>query len=225
MWAKALFLAGAEAAARGGRARPPGVLVTADGTVGGGPHEGSDVLDPRPGERADRLRAAHQVGAGGARRQVPAVRPGVKAAAVTDTHRFLSLLALGAVALHGLTLVLDSTVRIGLAALRSPGSRLPACRDRSRRRRRGAAVLVVVSFPLRKRIGPRGAASTGRPTGCSPGRRSTGWPPAPTRAPLGLRALSRRRLAVASATAWRALTRPSNQGVTHVPNRDRPDAV
>ena len=33
----------------------------------------------------------------------------LSAAAVTDTHRFLATLGLGAVALHGLTLVLDST--------------------------------------------------------------------------------------------------------------------
>jgi sulfoxide reductase heme-binding subunit YedZ len=45
----------------------------------------------------------------------------LKAASVTDVHRFLSLLALGAVAVHGTALVLDSTVKIVPAALLVPG--------------------------------------------------------------------------------------------------------
>ena len=45
----------------------------------------------------------------------------LSAAAVTDTHRFLATLGLGAVALHGLTLVLDSTIRISPTALIVPG--------------------------------------------------------------------------------------------------------
>ena len=36
-------------------------------------------------------------------------------------HKFLSLLALGAIALHGLVLTLDQTVRMPLAALLVPG--------------------------------------------------------------------------------------------------------
>lgn len=45
----------------------------------------------------------------------------LKPATVTETHRFLALLCLGATAIHGVALVLDSTVRIGLAGLLVPG--------------------------------------------------------------------------------------------------------
>lgn len=45
----------------------------------------------------------------------------LKPAAVTDVHRFLALLCLGATAIHGATLVLDSSVHIGLAGLLVPG--------------------------------------------------------------------------------------------------------
>ena len=59
----------------------------------------------------------------------------VKAASVVDVHRFLTILALGAVAIHAAALVLDSTVHIGPAALLVPGPRdLPAALDRSRGR-------------------------------------------------------------------------------------------
>ena len=62
----------------------------------------------------------------------------LSAAAVTDTHRFLALLGLGAVALHGLTLVLDSTVHISLAGAPRAGPRaLPAALDGARRPGRG----------------------------------------------------------------------------------------
>ena len=50
----------------------------------------------------------------------------VRAATVVDTHRFLTLLFLGAVALHGIALVLDSTVHMRLLALVVPGL-LPVC--------------------------------------------------------------------------------------------------
>ncbi len=45
----------------------------------------------------------------------------LKPAAVTDLHRFLSLLGLGALAVHGLTLVADRTVEVPLQALLVPG--------------------------------------------------------------------------------------------------------
>jgi sulfoxide reductase heme-binding subunit YedZ len=45
----------------------------------------------------------------------------LKPATVTDIHRFLSLLALGALAIHGLTLVLDRAVPIPIQALFVPG--------------------------------------------------------------------------------------------------------
>ena len=50
-------------------------------------------------------------------RPLPMLRP----AGVTDVHRFLSLLALMAVALHGVALVLDATVEVSLQALVVPG--------------------------------------------------------------------------------------------------------
>jgi methionine sulfoxide reductase heme-binding subunit len=45
----------------------------------------------------------------------------LKPATVTDTHRFLALLCLGATAIHGVALVLDSTIEIGIAGLLVPG--------------------------------------------------------------------------------------------------------
>jgi DMSO/TMAO reductase YedYZ heme-binding membrane subunit len=78
----------------------------------------------------------------------------IRAAAVLDLHRFVALLALGAVAFHGATLMLDRTLRIPLTGLFVPGT--------SPYRPLGVALgvvaaelmlLVVVSFPLRRRIG------------------------------------------------------------------------
>ena len=46
----------------------------------------------------------------------------VSPAAIVDIHRFLALLGLGALALHGIALVLDDAVDIGLAALLVPGA-------------------------------------------------------------------------------------------------------
>lgn len=80
----------------------------------------------------------------------------LRPAAVIDTHRFLALLALWAVAVHGLTLMLDATVHLGPAALLVPG--LSPYRPIAT----GAGVLaaelmllVYVSFSLRRRIGTR----------------------------------------------------------------------
>jgi methionine sulfoxide reductase heme-binding subunit len=80
----------------------------------------------------------------------------LKPAAVTDLHRFLALLGLGALAIHGTTLVLDSTIRITPAALVVPG--LVPYRPiwTSLGVLAGELMLVVyVSFALRKRIGVR----------------------------------------------------------------------
>ena len=41
----------------------------------------------------------------------------VSPAVIVDIHRFLALLGLGALAIHGIALVLDDAVDIGLAAL------------------------------------------------------------------------------------------------------------
>jgi sulfoxide reductase heme-binding subunit YedZ len=80
----------------------------------------------------------------------------VKAAVVTDLHKFISLLGLGAVALHGLVLTLDSTVRMPLAALLVPGV------SPYRPLATGIGVLaaelmlvIYLSFSLRRRIGVR----------------------------------------------------------------------
>ncbi len=80
----------------------------------------------------------------------------LKPAAVTDTHRFLALLGLGTIGLHGLSLVFDHTVHLTPAALLVPGASpyrpLPV----------GIGVLaaelmvvVYASFALRRRIGTR----------------------------------------------------------------------
>jgi len=45
----------------------------------------------------------------------------LKAVTVTDVHRFLALLGFGAIAVHGVMLVLDSTVHISPQALVVPG--------------------------------------------------------------------------------------------------------
>ena len=80
----------------------------------------------------------------------------VKAAVVTDLHRFLSLLGLGVVALHGLVLTLDSTVRMPIAGLLVPG--LSPYRPLATGIGVLAAELMIViyaSFSLRRRIGVR----------------------------------------------------------------------
>ncbi len=80
----------------------------------------------------------------------------VRASSTVDVHRFLTTLALGALAIHGATLVLDTTVRITPLALLVPGLSpyrpLPT----------GLGVLaaelmglVVLSFRFRRRIGMR----------------------------------------------------------------------
>lgn len=80
----------------------------------------------------------------------------VKPAAVTDLHRFLTTLALAAIAVHGLALLGDTTVRVDLLGLVVPG------RIDYRPLRTGVgvvtaevAVVVYASFSLRKRIGTR----------------------------------------------------------------------
>jgi sulfoxide reductase heme-binding subunit YedZ len=144
----------------------------------------------------------------------------VKTAAVTDVHRFLALLGLGMLALHGVSLALDGTVRMPVAALLVPGASpyrpLPvalgvlACE---------LAALVVLSFSLRRRIGARNwrrlhwatyvvfLAATAH--GLTAGTDSS----QPWAFDLYLGAVG----AVAFATAWRALARPTRP----VPARER----
>jgi methionine sulfoxide reductase heme-binding subunit len=153
----------------------------------------------------------------------------LKAASATDTHRFLSLLALGAIVIHGIALTLDKTVRINLAALLVPG--LSGYRPLATALGVVAtelAALIVVSFPLRRRIGGRlwrrlhwatyaifGLATAhGLAAGTDSSQR---WAFG-----VYLGAV----FAVAAATAWRVLTRPTrSKGAIHVPDRDRPLAV
>ena len=80
----------------------------------------------------------------------------LRAAAVADVHRTLALLGLGFVAVHGLTLLLDSTVRITPLALFVPG--LTGYRPVATALGVIGAelmVLVYASFSLRRRIGAR----------------------------------------------------------------------
>jgi DMSO/TMAO reductase YedYZ heme-binding membrane subunit len=80
----------------------------------------------------------------------------LKTASVTDVHRFLALLGLGMIALHGVALVLDRTVHMPLGALVVPFL--------SPYRPTAVAfgvltaelmALITASFSLRKRIGTR----------------------------------------------------------------------
>jgi methionine sulfoxide reductase heme-binding subunit len=80
----------------------------------------------------------------------------IKPASATQMHRMLALLSLSALALHGLTLVLDETIHIGLGALLVPG--LAPYRPLWT----GVGVLagelmvlIYVSFALKKRIGQK----------------------------------------------------------------------
>jgi sulfoxide reductase heme-binding subunit YedZ len=152
----------------------------------------------------------------------------VNAGAVTDTHRFLSLLALGAVSLHGAALLLDRTVHIAPSALLVPGlaGYRPIATALGVLSMELAAV-IVVSFRLRKRIGFRAwrrlhwatyvvfAAATAH--GLAAGTDTT--------RPIVFAVYLGAVFAVAAATTWRALTRPLQKGAIHVPDRDRPVAV
>ncbi|HEX6621380.1 MAG TPA: ferric reductase-like transmembrane domain-containing protein, partial [Solirubrobacteraceae bacterium] len=133
----------------------------------------------------------------------------VRIPTVTDLHRFLALLALGAVAIHGVTLVLDSTIKITPASLIVPGL-VPYRPVWTSLGVLAAELMLVVylSFGLRKRIGVRNwrrlhyatyalfAAATlhGLAAGSDSSHRWAGW--------LYAGAVG----AVIAATAWRALT-------------------
>lgn len=141
-------------------------------------------------------------------------------ATVTDLHRFLGLLALGAVAVHGGTLLLDRAAPVSLPALVVPG----LAEDRPLWTSLGVVaaellVLVIVSFSLRRRLGGRSwrrlhwatyavfaaAALHGLATGTDTSRP---WALALYGATIG---------AVVAATAYRFLTPP--------PRRRRPAAA
>jgi sulfoxide reductase heme-binding subunit YedZ len=136
----------------------------------------------------------------------------LKPASTTDVHRFLALLGLGMLALHGGTLLLDRTLHMPIAGLFVPGS--------SPYRPAAVAVgvvaaelmaLIYVSFLLRRRIGARNWRRLHWSTylvfllatlhGFASGTDST----QPWAHDLYLGAAG----AVAFATAWRALGRPT----------------
>ena len=133
----------------------------------------------------------------------------LRAATAVDLHRTIALLALGALAVHGTALVLDTTVHIGLGALLVPG--LAPYRPLWTGLGVVAAELMVVvyaSFSLRSRIGQKAwrrlhwatyglfvsATAHGLMAGSDSG---AGWALS-----LYLGAVG----AVSAATAWRALT-------------------
>jgi DMSO/TMAO reductase YedYZ heme-binding membrane subunit len=77
-----------------------------------------------------------------------------KPAAVTDLHRFLALLGLGALVVHGLALLLDRTVPFHVADLLVPGiAPYRPVWTGSGVLAAELMLLVYVSFSLRKRIG------------------------------------------------------------------------
>jgi len=80
----------------------------------------------------------------------------VKASSVMELHRYIALLGLGAVAAHGAMLMLDPTLRMPLGGLFVPG----ASPYRPVAVAAGVVsaelmALVIVSFPLRRRIGQK----------------------------------------------------------------------
>lgn len=137
---------------------------------------------------------------------------GLRPAAVTDLHRTLAFLGLGALAGHAIALVLDTTVQVSVAGLFVPG--LVGYRPVWTALGVLAAelmILVYVSFSLRKRIGARnwrrlhwatyGVFAAATLHGIAAGSdTSQPWL-------LGLYATAV--AAVAAATAWRALVPPT----------------
>ncbi|HXV32427.1 MAG TPA: ferric reductase-like transmembrane domain-containing protein [Gaiellaceae bacterium] len=152
----------------------------------------------------------------------------VRPAAVVDLHRFLALLGLGALVLHGAALALDDAVDIGLAALLVPGASpyrpLPTALGVLAAE---LMVLIYVSFSLRRRIGQKAwrslhwltylvfafATLHGLAAGTDSGR---SWALALYGAAVG---------AVLGAVAWRLLVPPTRGGARHGQNRDRQVAL
>lgn len=156
----------------------------------------------------------------------------LKPASVTDLHRFLAFLGLGAVALHGLALALDKAVPMPVLGLLVPG--FASYRPLWTGLGVAAAelmILVYASFSLRRFIGAKrwrrlhwatygifGAATVhGIAAGSDTGK--------PWVLALYLGAIG----SVAAATAWRALVPPTvperKKSDGSVPHRDRQVAV
>ena len=151
----------------------------------------------------------------------------LKAATVTDIHRFLAMLGLGALLVHASALVLDSTVHIGIGSLLVPG--LAPYRPLWTGLGVLAAELMVVvyaSFSLRKRIGARNWRRLHWATYLIFGLATVHGLTAGTDSsqPWALGLYGGAVGAVVAATAWRALV-PPTKGESRVPHRDRPVAV
>jgi sulfoxide reductase heme-binding subunit YedZ len=144
----------------------------------------------------------------------------LKAGSVMDVHRFLSLLGVGMLALHGAALTLDQTVKMPLAGLFVPGA--------SPYRPAAVALgvlaaelmaLVIVSFSLRRRIGQRNWRRLHWATyalfllGTFHGLLAGTDSSQPWARSLYLGAVG----AVAFATVWRALTRPTRAAPRSAP--------
>jgi sulfoxide reductase heme-binding subunit YedZ len=152
----------------------------------------------------------------------------VKPSAITDLHRFLALLGLGAIALHGSALVLDETVSISPAGLLVPGlvpyrpvwTALGVIAFET-------MLVVYASFSLRRRIGAKAwrrlhwltyaVFGLALAHGLAAGTDSTQvWVLVLYGAATG---------AVLAATAWRVLVPPTKGETRHVPDRDRSGRV
>jgi len=140
----------------------------------------------------------------------------LKPASVTDIHRFLALLGLGMLGVHGVTLLLDQTVRMPLAGLVVPG----ASPYRAAAVATGVVAaelmaLIYASFFLRRHIGARNWRRLHWATylvfvlatihGFASGTDST----QPWARDLYLGAVG----AVGFATAWRTLGRPNRTAI------------
>jgi sulfoxide reductase heme-binding subunit YedZ len=148
----------------------------------------------------------------------------LRAASVTDVHRFLTLLSLGALALHGGALVLDRTLHMSLAGLVVPGASpyRPSAVALGVLAAELAAV-IVGSFWLRRRIGARNwrrlhwatylvfvaATAHGLLAGTDSSR---AWAVDVYLSAVG---------AVAFTTAWRALASPARPSLVPAPARER----
>lgn len=150
--------------------------------------------------------------------------PRVRAADATDLHRFMSLLSLGAVAFHGLTLALDTSVPMPVAALFVPG--LSTYRPLATGIGVVAAelmVLIYVSFSLRRRIGVRNWRRLHYLTFAVFGAATVhGIADGTDRWAFGLYAGSL--AAVVLMTSWRVITKGGTKSAP-VPNPDRPVAL
>jgi len=148
----------------------------------------------------------------------------LRTAAVVDVHRFLALLGLAMLALHGVALVLDRTVQLSLAALLVPflSSYRPAAVAFGVLAAE-LATLITASFSLRRWIGARSwrrlhwatylVFLLGTVHGLAAGTDAS----QPWATGLYLGAVG----AVASATAWRALGRPTRTRTTPAPALER----